>query len=83
LWPASRLRAGKRYGLFVRVQYGFHRGIDALCHNAALDMLLPDSQAGGGCRRLSVIGWIRCENAGVGSLADLRGRHCPRLADRP
>lgn len=32
----------ERYGLFLTVQYGFHREIDALYFNPALDRLLPD-----------------------------------------
>jgi heme oxygenase len=31
-----------RYGLFVTVQHGFHREIDALYANPVLDKLLPD-----------------------------------------
>lgn len=42
----------ERYGLFVRVQHGFHRDIDALYDDAALDALLPDL---GGRRRLPLI----------------------------
>lgn len=33
-----------RYGLFVKMQHGFHRDIDALYDDAALDALLPDLQ---------------------------------------
>lgn len=43
----------ERYGLFVKVQHGFHRDIDALYDDAALDALLPDLQ---GRRRLGLIG---------------------------
>lgn len=43
----------ERYGLFVKVQHAFHRDIDALYDDAALDMLLPDL---GGRRRLKLIG---------------------------
>lgn len=38
----------ERYGLFVTVQYLFHREIDVLYANAALDRLLPDLK--GRCR---------------------------------
>lgn len=41
-----------RYGLFVKVQQAFHRDIDALYDDAALDALLPDLQ---GRRRLGLI----------------------------
>lgn len=42
----------ERYGLFVKVQHQFHREIDALYENAALDKLLPDLA---GRRRLHLI----------------------------
>jgi len=42
----------ERYAQFVKVQHGFHRDIDALYANAALDVLLPDLQ---GRRRLPLI----------------------------
>lgn len=42
----------ERYGLFVKVQHGFHRDIDALYDDAALDALLPDLQ---GRRRLGLV----------------------------
>lgn len=42
----------ERYGLFVSVQYLFHREIDALYDNAVLDTLLPDL---GGRRRLGLV----------------------------
>lgn len=42
----------ERYGLFVQVQHGFHREIDALYDNAVLDRLLPDLA---GRRRLALI----------------------------
>lgn len=34
----------ERYGLFLTVQYRFHRDVDALYRNALLDTLLPDLQ---------------------------------------
>lgn len=43
----------ERYGLFVKVQYLFHRDIDALYDAAALDALLPDLQ---GRRRFPLVG---------------------------
>jgi heme oxygenase len=42
-----------RYGLFVKVQHQFHREIDALYANPALDKLLPDLA---GRRRFDLIG---------------------------
>lgn len=42
----------ERYGLFVQVQHGFHRDIDALYDDAELDTLLPDIA---GRRRLPLI----------------------------
>lgn len=42
----------ERYGCFVKVQHGFHREIDALYDDAALDALLPDLK---GRRRLGLI----------------------------
>ena len=42
----------ERYALFVRVQHGFHRDIDALYANPVLDKLLPDLA---GRRRLPAI----------------------------
>jgi len=42
----------EQYGLFVGVQHGFHREIDALYEDAALDRLLPDLK---GRRRLGLI----------------------------
>lgn len=42
----------ERYRLFVQVQHGFHRDIDALYDDAALDALLPDLV---GRRRLPLI----------------------------
>lgn len=42
----------ERYGLFLRMQHAFHRDIDALYSDAALDALLPDLQ---GRRRLGLI----------------------------
>ena len=42
----------ERYGLFVKVQHQFHREIDALYANPALDKLLPDLA---GRRRLHLI----------------------------
>lgn len=44
--------ARDRYGLFLTVQHGFHRDIDALYFDPALDALLPDLQ---GRRRLGQI----------------------------
>lgn len=41
-----------RYGLFVQVQYEFHRDIDALYRNPALQALLPDLE---GRRRFDLI----------------------------
>lgn len=41
-----------RYGLFVKVQHGFHREIDALYANPVLDKLLPDLS---GRRRFDLI----------------------------
>ncbi|EXL01459.1 biliverdin-producing heme oxygenase [Aquamicrobium defluvii] len=49
-----------RYVLFVKMQHGFHRDIDALYDDAELDALLPDLA---GRRRLPLI---------EGDLADLR-----------
>ena len=43
----------ERYGLFLQVQHGFHREIDALYANPVLDRLLPDLP---GRRRLGLIG---------------------------
>lgn len=43
----------ERYGLFVRMQHAFHRDIDALYDDAALDALLPDLK---GRRRFGQIG---------------------------
>ncbi|MFC5386529.1 biliverdin-producing heme oxygenase [Aquamicrobium segne] len=43
----------ERYGLFVKMQHGFHRDIDALYDDAALDALLPDLK---GRRRFGQIG---------------------------
>ncbi|MFN3348013.1 biliverdin-producing heme oxygenase [Pseudorhodoplanes sp.] len=43
----------ERYGLFVKVQHQFHRDIDALYANPALDALLPDLR---GRRRYDLIG---------------------------
>jgi len=43
----------ERYGLFVKVQHQFHRDIDALYANPALDALLPDLP---GRRRYDLIG---------------------------
>ena len=43
----------ERYALFVEVQYQFHRDIDALYEDAALDALLPDLQ---GRRRFGLVG---------------------------
>jgi heme oxygenase (biliverdin-IX-beta and delta-forming) len=59
----------ERYGQFVLVQHGFHRDIDALYSNAALDGLLPDLA---GRRRFGQI----CQD-----LDDL-GLHAP-AADAP
>lgn len=42
----------ERYGLFIKAQHAFHRDIDVLYDDAALDMLLPDLQ---GRRRLPQI----------------------------
>ncbi|MBT1155955.1 biliverdin-producing heme oxygenase [Aminobacter anthyllidis] len=42
----------QRYGLFLTVQYSFHRDIDALYANPVLDGLLPDLE---GRRRLGLI----------------------------
>ncbi len=42
----------ERYGLFVKVQHAFHREIDALYDDPALDALLPDLK---GRRRLPLI----------------------------
>lgn len=42
----------ERYGQFVKVQHGFHRDIDAIYDDPALDALLPDLQ---GRRRLLLI----------------------------
>ncbi|GGF63842.1 heme oxygenase [Azorhizobium oxalatiphilum] len=42
----------ERYGLFLRVQHGFHRQIDALYADPTLDSLLPDLA---GRRRLHLI----------------------------
>lgn len=43
----------ERYGLFVKVQYQFHREIDALYESALLEPLLPDLA---GRRRFPLIG---------------------------
>jgi heme oxygenase len=42
----------QRYGLFLKVQYSFHRDIDALYASPVLDGLLPDLE---GRRRLGLI----------------------------
>ncbi len=42
-----------RYGLFVKVQHAFHREIDALYDDPALDVLLPDLK---GRRRFALTG---------------------------
>ncbi|MGQ4274033.1 biliverdin-producing heme oxygenase [Terrihabitans sp. B22-R8] len=42
----------ENYGLFLKVQHGFHRDIDALYSNPELDKLLPDLP---GRRRLGLI----------------------------
>lgn len=42
-----------RYAMFVKVQYQFHRDIDALYDDAALDALLPDLK---GRRRFGQVG---------------------------
>ncbi len=42
----------ERYGLFLQVQYLFHRDIDALYSNPELDRMLPDLE---GRRRFSLI----------------------------
>ncbi|QUS40511.1 biliverdin-producing heme oxygenase [Tardiphaga alba] len=42
----------ERYGAFLQVQYQFHRDIDALYDNPALDRLLPDLP---GRRRLGLV----------------------------
>jgi heme oxygenase len=43
----------ERYGLFVQVQHGLHRDIDALYDDEGLDALLPDLK---GRRRFDLIG---------------------------
>ncbi|OYR10312.1 biliverdin-producing heme oxygenase [Brucella grignonensis] len=43
----------ERYALFVEVQYQFHRDIDALYDDMALDVLLPDLK---GRRRFALVG---------------------------
>lgn len=59
-----------RYGLFVKVQHAFHREIDALYEDPALDALLPDLE---GRRRFGQTGQ---------DLADL-GIEAPAFADAP
>jgi heme oxygenase len=59
-----------RYGLFVKVQYLFHRDIDVLYDDTRLDKLLPDLK---GRRRFDLIGQ---------DLADL-GIAAPQTGDEP
>ena len=66
IMAAEPFASRERYGLFVKVQHQFHRDIDALYGNAALDKLLPDLA---GRRRLPLI---------VRDLADL-GLQSPTL----
>ncbi len=49
---ADPFASRERYALLVKVQYRFHREIDALYSNAPLDELLPDL---GGRRRFDLI----------------------------
>lgn len=49
----SPFASRERYALFVQVQHGFHREIDALYDDATLDALLPDLK---GRRRFGLIG---------------------------
>lgn len=52
IMDAEPFASRERYGLFVQVQYLFHREIDALYEDAVLDRLLPDLK---GRRRLGLI----------------------------
>ncbi len=52
IMKARPFESRERYGRFLKVQHGFHREIDALYSNAALDALLPDLQ---GRRRFHLI----------------------------
>ncbi|WP_447725787.1 hypothetical protein [Sphingomonas koreensis] len=54
------VRDRERYGLFLRVQYLFHRDIDALYLSPALQAVLPDLD-----RRRRVVA-IRRDIAGLG-----------------
>ncbi|GGE00682.1 heme oxygenase [Polymorphobacter glacialis] len=69
IMSADPFGSRNRYGRLLRVQYCFHRDIDALYANPALDRLLPDLSAR---RRLAQIGR---------DIADL-GQTAP-AADRP
>ena len=53
IMAARAFESRERYGLFVQMQHGFHRDIDALYENPKLDALLPDLQ---GRRRFALIG---------------------------
>jgi heme oxygenase len=44
IMAAGPFQSRDRYGLFVQMQNAFHRDIDALYSNPALDELLPDLQ---------------------------------------
>ncbi len=72
----ERIRAGdpfrdrERFGRFLRVQYRFHRDVDALYHHPALDAVLPDLA---GRRRLGLISQ---------DIADL-GQALPMVEDAP
>lgn len=70
IMAAEPFASRDRYGLFVKVQHAFHREIDALYHDPALDALLPDLK---GRRRFVQIGQ---------DLADL-GRVVPVYEDDP
>ena len=52
IMAAKPFESRERYGLFVQMQHAFHRDIDALYANPALDGLLPDLL---GRRRLGLI----------------------------
>lgn len=52
IMAAEPFTSRERYGLFVRLQHGFHRDIDALYDNRVLASILPDLA---GRRRLALI----------------------------
>ncbi len=52
IMAAQPFASRDRFGLFVKMQYRFHRDLDALFFDSRLDALLPDLQ---GRRRLALI----------------------------